>query len=407
MKKYSIILFFFVLVGGSYGLVNSTRNFTSEYLAEVSPGPQPQPQRANTNSATSKDTAARLPVNNQPIATYEDLNKQYPLALRDPDNEKTTVEYDDKSGNYVIRTKVGELEIATPYTLSPEDYNEYSLQKSMQEYWRDRNITGTTSNEDKFSVTDMKFSLGPADKVFGPGGVQIRTQGSAELIFGFKSQFTDNPTLPQRSRRSNIPNFDQKIQMNVTGTVGDKFNFGLNYNTEASFDFDQRLAKLSFKGKEDDIIQLIEAGNVSMPLSGSLITGSSALFGIKTDLQFGKLRISAIASQQESQSQMVSSKGGAQTTPFEVKIDQYDENRHFFLGHQFRDDYENSMKSLPFISSGIIINRVEVWVTNKRGNFDEARNIIGFMDLGEPSRIDNPHWRSSGGNITSNNANSL
>ena len=402
MKKYSIILFFIVLVGGSYGLVNSTRNFMPDYLAEYSPEPQTQ----NPAGTLARDTSSRFPVSNQNIHTYEDLNKQYPMDLRDPDNVKTTVEYDDKTGNYVIRTKVGELEIATPYTLTAEEYNEYSMQKSMQEYWRDRNIRGTTDNEDKFSVTDMKFSLGPADKIFGPGGVQLRTQGSAELIFGFKSQFTNNPTLPPRSRRSNIPNFDQKIQMNVTGTVGDKINFGLNYNTEASFDFDQRLAKLSFKGKEDDIVQLIEAGNVSMPLNGSLITGSTALFGIRTDLQFGKLSISALASQQESQSQTVSSKRGAQTTPFEVKIDQYDDNRHFFLGHHFRENYETWMKSLPFISSGIIINRVEAWVTNKRGNFNEARNIIAFMDLGEPERIDNPFWTGNG-NISSNDANSL
>lgn len=402
MKKYSVIILFIILVGGSYGLVNSSHNFTPDFSAEYAPELQVQ-----SPAEAIKDSSARFPVCNQNISTYDDLHKQHPMDLRDPENVKTTVEYDDKSGNYVIRTKVGEMEISTPYTLTPEEFNEYSMKKSIQEYWRDRNVKGVSNNEDKFSVTDMKFSLGPADKIFGPGGVQIRTQGSAELIFGFKSQYTNNYTLPPRARRSNIPNFDQKIQMNVTGTVGDKINFGLNYNTEASFDFDQRLAKLSFKGKEDDIIQLIEAGNVSMPLSGSLITGSTALFGIKTDLQFGKLKISALASQQESQSQTVSSKGGAQTTPFEVKIDQYDDNRHFFLGHNFRDNYEKSMASLPFISSGVIINRVEVWVTNKRGRFDEARNIIAFMDLGEPSRIDNPYWTSNGNVPPSNEANSL
>ncbi|MFV0392023.1 MAG: cell surface protein SprA [Paludibacteraceae bacterium] len=399
MKKFPLITLFLILIGGTYGLVSSTRHYMPDAVLSS--------QGQNPIVSTPKDSSTRFPVTNKDISTYDDLNKQYPMDLNDPENIKTTVEYDEKSGNYVICTKVGELEIATPFTLTPTEYNEYSMQKSMQEYWRDRNVKGVTSNEDKFSVTDMKFSLGPADKIFGPGGVQLRTQGSAELIFGFKSQFTDNPTLPQRARRSNIPNFDQKIQMNVTGSVGDKINFGLNYNTEASFDFDQQLAKLSFKGKEDDIIQLLEAGNVSMPLNGSLITGSTALFGIKTELQFGRLSISAIASQQESQSQTVSSKGGAQTTPFEVKIDQYDDNHHFFLGHQFRNNYETAMSTLPFISSGIIINRAEVWITNKRGNFNEARNIIAFMDLAEPERIDNPYWVSNGGNITTNEANSL
>lgn len=399
MKKYSIIALFLILIGGAYGIVSSSRHYMPEPEADLQ-------APANSTSTASKDTATRFPVDNLDVKTYQDLDKRYPMDLRSPENVKTVIEYDIKTGNYVVRTKVGEMEIATPLTLTPDEYNEYSLQKSMLEYWRDRNLKGKESNEDKFSVTDMKFSLGPADKVFGPGGVQIKTQGSAELIFGFKSNFINNPVLPARARRSNVPNFDQKIQMNVTGTVGDKINFGLNYNTEASFDFDQKLAKLSFKGKEDDIIQLIEAGNVSMPLRGSLITGSSALFGIKTDLQFGKLSISAIASQQESQSQTVSSQGGVQTIPFEVKIDQYDDNRHFFLGHTFRDNYEQSMSKLPFISSGIVINRVEAWVTNKRGNFNEARNIIAFMDLAEPQRIDNPYWTPNG-TILANKSNSL
>ena len=402
-KIIPFIIFFSILVGTAYGFVSSARHSTSHFSAEML-----SQQPLTTTSTASKDTTTRFPVNNQSIETYDDLNKVYPMDLRNPANVQTVIEYDVNSGNYVIRTKAGELEISTPLTLTPEEYNKYSLQKSMLEYWRDRNVKGVESNEDKFSATDMKFSLGPADKIFGPGGVQIKTQGSAELIFGFKSNFINNPVLPQRARRSNVPNFDQKIQMNVTGSVGDKINFGLNYNTEASFDFDQKLAKLAFKGKEDDIIQNIEAGNVSMQLNGSLITGSTALFGIKTDLQFGKFRISALASQQESESQTVSSKGGAQTIPFEVKIDQYDDNRHFFLGHVFRDNYEQSMSKLPFISSGITLNRVEVWITNKRGNFNEARNIVAFMDLAEPQVIDNSHWTRNGGiAVMANNSNSL
>jgi cell surface protein SprA len=156
----------------------------------------------------------------------------------------------------------------------------------------------------------------------------------------------------------------------VNGKVGEKLNFNMSYNTEASFSFDQQNLKLNFKGQEDDIIQSLEAGNVSMTLNNSLIRGSSALFGIKTDLKFGKLRVQALLSQQNSESQTVSSKGGAQTTNFEVPIDNYDENRHFFLSYYFRDNYEQAMKALPYIASGVMINRIEVWVTNKRANYD-------------------------------------
>ena len=202
--------------------------------------------------------------------------------------------------------------------------------------------------------------------------------------------------------------FDEKIQMNVTGTVGDKVNFNMNYNTESTFDFDQKLVKLNYKGNEDDIIRSIQAGNVSMQLNSSLISGSTALFGLRTDLQFGKLSISAVASQQESETKTVSSKGGAQTTKFEVSIDNYDENRHFFIGHHFRNNFEIAMSRLPFISSGITVNRIEVWITNKRANYNEARNIVAFMDLGEHQRIDNPYWQPNGTNpIPYNDANTL
>ncbi len=339
---------------------------------------------------------------------YQQITQKIPLDAPLPDNVKTTVEYDIKTGNYVMRTRVGDLEIATPFSFSNQEYFEYSGQNEMKEYWDDLNAKQETDNEEKFNITDMKFSIGKADKVFGPGGVQIRTQGSAELIFGVKSNKLDNPALTERMRKSTIFDFDEKIQMNVTGSVGDKVNFNLNYNTQATFDFDQKLVKLNYKGNEDDIIRSIQAGNVSMQLNSSLITGSTALFGLRTDLQFGKLSISAIASHQESETKTVSSKGGSQKTKFEVNIDDYDENRHFFIGHHFRNNFETAMSRLPVVTSGITINRIEVWITNKRANYDEARNIVAFMDLGEHERIDNSHWTPTGStSLPYNDANSL
>lgn len=140
---------------------------------------------------------------------------------------------------------------------------------------------------------------------------------------------------------------------------------------------------MAYTGEEDEIIKSLEAGNVSMNTSNSLINGGAALFGMKADLQFGKLRVNALFAQQESESKTVSSKGGVQTKPFEIKVDEYDENRHFFLGHYFYDNYDKFMESLPTVTSGIEISKIEVWVTNKRGNYDQSRNIVAFTDLGE------------------------
>ncbi len=332
------------------------------------------------------------------------------LDLQDPENIKTTVEYDAASGCYILRTKVGDMEIATPYMMTEQEYRDYSQQQAMQRYWQEKIATVEHNNEKKFDITDMKFNIGPADKVFGPGGVQLKTQGSAELVFAFKHQYIDNPALTERSRNNNIFDFDEKIQVNVNAKVGTKMDFNLNYNTEASFDQDQQNLKLNYKGEEDDIIQSLEAGNVSMDLNSSLIRGSQALFGVKANLQFGKLKVQALLSQQNSESQTVSSKGGAQTTQFEVTADSYDENRHFFLSYYFRDNYEKAMAKLPYIASGVTINRIEVWVTNKRGNYDNARNVVAFADLGEhlDSHIMNTHWASRGVvEVPHNKANSL
>jgi len=398
-KTFQILLVSAVVLSSAYG-------FVSAGVRAV--GQDDNTPKKTILADTTKQTPPKFPIKKFTQNTYEELNTEYPMDAPQPNNIKSVVEYDTKSGNYVLRTLVGETEIATPFLMTEQEYRNFSAKKDLQTYWKEKNAKSEKNNEDKFSISDMKFNIGAADKIFGAGGVQIKTQGSAELVFGFKTNSIDNPALTERMRKTNIFDFDEKIQLNVTGQVGDKVNFGLNYNTESSFDFDQKMVKLAYKGKEDDIIKSIEAGNVSMQLNSSLISGSTALFGIKTEMQFGRLNVSAIASQQESETQTVSSKGGAQTTEYEVNIDSYDDNRHYFLGHYFRDNYENSMSKLPYISSGVNINRIEVWVTNKRGNYDQARNIVAFMDLGETEKIDNIYWtKTSTTNQPSNKANTL
>ncbi|MDL2290070.1 cell surface protein SprA, partial [Paludibacteraceae bacterium OttesenSCG-928-F17] len=358
----------------------------------------------------------KLPVSTYSHDTYEDLNNVYPLDAPHPDNVRSIVEYDPASGMYILKTYVGDTEIATPYSMSEQEYYDYSAQQAMQRYWREKEKTSGLSNENKFSLTDMKFDIGPADKIFGPGGVQVKTQGSAELKFGIRRSKIDNPSVTPKLRTNVSPDFDQKIQLNVNAKVGSRVNFDMNYNTESSFSFDQKMLKLAYQGEEDDIIQTIEAGNVSMQLNSALISGSSTLFGVKTDLKFGKLSINAVVSQQQSESQRVSSRGGTQTTEFEINVDEYEENRHFFLSHYFRDNFEKVLSKLPYIASAVTIDKVEVWVTNKQGNYDEARNVIAFADLaenvatgpGEPRRIKNK-WRDPANSdpLSHNGANKL
>lgn len=327
----------------------------------------------------------RYPVSKTAPQTYEDLNKKHPVDLQDPENVKSEIEYDPVSNRYLLRTKVGDMNVSTPFSMSPEEYQDYSIKQSLNSYFKAKNaeLAIEGDKEKQFSPFDMQFDLGPAEKLFGKGGVQLQTQGTAEISMGLKHNSTDNPSLPERARNRTFFDFDSKINLNVNAKIGEKINFGMNYNTDATFDYDSKKLKLAYEGKEDEIIKVLEAGNVSMKTSNSLIRGGAALFGVRTELQFGKLRVNALLSQQNSESKTVSSKGGVQTTPFELSADQYDENRHFFLAHYFRNHYDEAMSTLPLINSRIKIDRIEVWVTNKRGQSNDTRNVVAFADLGE------------------------
>lgn len=342
--------------------------------------------------------------------TYEDLmQEEVAYDLSTPANITTEAEYDPSIGCYVIRTKLGSIEIAQPFILTVKQYEDWQMRRSMQQYFKERNL-GLITDEEKqpFNILDMNFALGPLEKIFGPGGVSLKTQGSVQLNMGIKSNFTDNPSLSVTSRRKTYFDFDQKIQATIAASVGDRLKFNMTYNTDATFDFDSKNLKLAYEGKEDDIVKNIEAGNVSMTTGSSLMRGSTALFGIKTKLQFGKLTVTGLVSQQNSESKTVNSKGGQQTTKFTVNADEYDQNRHFFLAQYFRDNYDTFASRLPFVSSGINITRIEVWITNKSGKYEQSRNLVAFQDIGENKVLANNYWTPNQAiDVPCNNSNNL
>ncbi|RRD02361.1 cell surface protein SprA [Prevotella sp. OH937_COT-195] len=315
--------------------------------------------------------------------TFDDLNRN-PTDLKLPENMRHDVVYNDTLDRYVIGSKIGDTYVNAPIMMTPEEYARWSEKLERDSFYRSKNSDILQKEgKEKFDFSDMHFDLGPAEKIFGPGGVRIKTQGTAELKFGATLKNIDNPSLPIRHRKTTTMDFDEKINLNVNGKVGDKVNMNLNYNTDATFDFDAQNIKLKYEGKEDEIIKLVEGGNVSLPSNSSLVRGASSLFGIRTDLQFGRLKLQTVLSQKKSSSKSVSSRGGVQLTPFEIDAANYEENRHFFLSFYFRDRYEASMRTLPNLTTGVTLNRIEVWVTNKTGTTTNTRNIIAMTKLAE------------------------
>ena len=319
---------------------------------------------------------------------YSKRNQTSPLYFKNPSNVQTELEYDPITGEYIIKEKVGDIEIRPSNSMSSNEYSTFSRSNSISDYWveqRKINSKNSSANEsflEKYLNPKLNVNIKGFDKIFGSNVIDIKPQGSAELIFGVNISKIENPTLPIKLQKSATFDFDMKIQMGVTGKIGDKMKVGINYNTEAQFEFENQ-TNISYTGDEDEIIQSIEAGNVSLPLTGTLITGSQSLFGLKTALQFGKLKVTSIFSQQKSESSVIDVEGGAQISEYQFKVDEYESNKHFFLAQYFKDNYDQALQSLPIINSGINITRIEVWVTNKTQNFENARNILGLMDLAE------------------------
>ncbi|HLG34243.1 MAG TPA: cell surface protein SprA, partial [Bacteroidia bacterium] len=323
----------------------------------------------------------RYPFTDRYGDPYSIRNYDRDLFMRDPSNINRTIEYDPEMEYYLINEKMGNLFYRNPSYMTFEDFVENEFRNSTKKYWRNRSDESGTDKK-KGLIPKIYVKSQAFDRIFGGNTIDIRPQGSAELTFGLNISSNQNPALPEKNRTISTFDFKEKIQMNVIGNIGDKMKLTTNYNTEATFDFENKM-KLEYTGYEDEIIKKIEAGNVSLPLQGSLITGSQSLFGIKTQLQFGPMMVTSIFSQQKGKSQSVDVQGGAQTSYFEVKADQYEANRHYFLAQYFRNQYDYALSNLPIVQSGVNITRIEVWVTNRTSIVENTRDLVAFTDLGE------------------------
>jgi len=328
------------------------------------------------------DTTGQLPYPFKDQPAFGTLKSDsLKLYLNNPNNIKYDIEYDPITGQYVFYQKIGDMNFRLPQTMSLDDYIDYDFENSIKSYWRER-ARIHEADKNRSLIPELTIGGEAFNRIFGGNTININPQGYVEVSFGYQMNTTENPSIPERLRKVPTFDFDEKIQLNVVGQIGTKMNMRVNYNTEASFDYENKM-NLEYTGEEDEIIKKIEAGNVSLPLNGTLITGASNLFGIKSEMQFGKLTLTTIFSQHKGESQTVQTEGGAQITNFEISAENYDANRHFFLSHYFRDNYDKWLQNTATPLTPISINKIEIWITNKNSNFTEARNILAFQDLGE------------------------
>lgn len=334
---------------------------------------------SNTNGQTAD--SVRLPYRFRDNR-LSDFRKLPDIFLPNPENIKRTVEFDPLTRRYILQERIGDQLYKAPRYLTIEEYQEHV----------DREITKDLRLNMSAARDSLRRSTGliPAisvdnevfNRIFGGSMITIRPQGTADVTFAGKINKNENPLLTERQRKQFSLDLDQRIQMNVVGQVGNRLRIATNYNSEAQFDFENQI-KLDKTGNPDDILQRIEIGNVSLPLNSTLITGSQALFGVKTQLQFGRLNVTSVFSQQKSQHKEITVANGSQQNEFRLSADNYEANRHYFLAQSFRNEYNAALEYIPLIRSNVNVTKIEVWITNRTNSSTDSRDVLALMDLGE------------------------
>ncbi len=339
----------------------------------------------------------------------QDKSKQNSSNVDLDDPLKVEWKYNSKTNRYESFKQLGSLSYPTGESLSVTEYFQAQSKEKNSEYYRKK-----TQNTD-YSQAATKGGLSnyinaelsnPAiSKIFGAGGVDFQLSGSAMVKLGGTINEIRNPNFSKRQQLYFVPVFDQQLQISARGSIGEFVKLGINYDTEAQFDFDNQ-TNLGWKGKPDGILKDVQVGNVSLNLPTQLIKPVPSLFGFANSLQFGKTTIKTVFSQNKGQSTETVLKGGAQMNEFKITADNYDQNKHYFLAQFFKENYNKSLENLPIVASGVVINRVEAWVTNKNANVETPRDILAFQDLGES----NPYRKQLNGvtdPAASNDANKI
>lgn len=316
------------------------------------------------------------------------------IKLNDPKSVVEAYTYDPTIDRYILTKTFEGFNINYPMVLTPKEYEELVMRESMRDYFQKKSnaVDGKGTEKDKKDLLPRYYvNSSFFESIFGSNTIDIKPTGSVEVDLGVRHTKQDNPSFSPRNRSTTTFDFDQRISMSLMGKVGTRLNVNANYDTQSTFNF-QNLIKLEYTPTEDDIIQKIEVGNVSMPLNSTLIRGAQSLFGVKGQFQFGKTTVTGVYSEQKSQTKTVTSQGGGTIQEFQLFAQEYDNDRHFFLSQYFKNRYDRALANYPLIDSRVQITRIEVWVTNKQNRVNNTnnnqRNIIALQDLGESRLTD-------------------
>lgn len=383
----TLVAALFVLAMGSYSPVHA-RTYHNYFFQDT----------------TGKTDTTKFPIQDRRGDPYTYPQRQA-FDLADTAFVKRRVEYDPVTKQYYVIETIGNKAYRAPTTFSMKEFQTLQGRQAENDYFRKRANTLIDLNRRNVKPA-FGFNKDWVNRITGNSKVEIKPTGYVDILAGYQGQNIKNPTLPERARKTGGFDFNMNAQLQVDASIGDKIKLPINYNTLSTFDFENQL-KLDYNGKDDEILKTFQAGNINFSSKGTLIPGAQSLFGVKTQLQFGKLFLTTVLANQRSQRESLGLQGGSSSQAFNLKADEYEENRHFLLAQYFRRNYNKAMSQLPLIQSNVQILRVEVWVTNHTGATTDTRDVVGLMDLGEDQPFRSDIFTGVPGALPDNNANSL
>ncbi|MFD2593737.1 T9SS outer membrane translocon Sov/SprA [Sphingobacterium griseoflavum] len=311
------------------------------------------------------------------------LRKTYdPIDLGYPTNIQREIEYDPTSKAYIIKERLGNKLYRPSMHLSLDEYKKFEFNRLQKNYWEELAEKSLMEERKRRLIPILEVSSPTFQRIFGGNTIEITPRGSAEIIFRGQRNTNENPMFNEIQRKQWGFDFDQNINLNLNGKIGERVKVNANFNSRAQFDFENQI-RLDYVAEDDAILRRLEVGNVNMALNSSLIQGSESLFGVKAQLQFGKLFFTGVVSQQRSRQKEFTISNGSRDSNIELNLDDYEANQHYFLSQYFRDNYNQALSLAPIITTNINITQIEVWVNNRSNSYEEARDVLALLDLGE------------------------
>ncbi|MEX1139073.1 MAG: cell surface protein SprA [Bacteroidota bacterium] len=360
--------------------------------------------------AATRDSSARLAqfhhVRRDPPTVDPFQKTIHSLYLKLPAQIRTIETLDSSDFIYRIRLMAGNQEIKMPLSYSLEEYRDLRLKRTVRKIWealsRSYELTAEQKQDlgDVFgSITNIQIPVpkNPLFSIFGKNVINIQINGSVDIHAAFRNTESDLVTSNFLDQSRSEPDFDQQVRVGVRGEIGDKLRIDADWDTERTFEYENQL-KVRYTGYEDEIIQNIEAGNVSLQTNSSFISSSQALFGIKAGFQFGPLKLTTIATQKRGQVKELSVSSGQRATPFEKKPYEYSRD-HFFIDTVYRSLYDIAFSERPLIvNTDFQIQDIEVWVSRVDISSDPGNDRDGVALIDKDSVIalqNNPAARAS------------